>query len=370
MAPGSGSQSSGGNPPKYNVGDLVLAKVRGYPHWPGIIVDDENVPKAVVKERRSRDHYIVRFFPAADYHFATTRDLSLLTQKQIENYLKDPSKKGGELKDAYRCAGNDPHAWNEEQNAIVRAHESAMAAMEEEEQENEDQLEDEPEPEEDEEEEEAAPKKRKRDEGGAGKVRESVTDKRKKQKLAKAEAAKAPAKPSSSGKKANGEQEGEEEVTDPATKMVKEWRHKLQRAFLTHKDGLHPDDMPANDETFKLVEAYNDMTVDQLRHSKINKVMKKIFQLEDIPRNDEFHFRERAEALFIKWQSVGKPSEGDAKDVPSQDAPAQDKTPVDDKPEPDSSEEAKEQKEAEAVSAAAEAVEGGEEEQVKPSTDA
>ncbi|EPQ29372.1 uncharacterized protein PFL1_03127 [Pseudozyma flocculosa PF-1] len=333
MSPGSGSQAAArGTPAKYNANDLVLAKVRGYPPWPGIIVDDENVPKAVLKERRSRDHYIVRFFPAADYHFATARDLSQLTQKQIENYIRDPSKKGGELKDAYKCAGNDPLAWNEEQNDIVRMHENAKLAAEEEEQENEDQLE-----EEGDEDEEVAPKKRKRDDDGVGKIRESAVDKRKKAKVAKADAAKqASAKPSSHAKKAsNGEQEGDED-SDPAVKMVKEWRHKLQRAFLTAKDGLQGEDMPANDETFKLVEAYDDMTLDQLKHSKIGKVMKKIVQLDEIPRDDEFHFKERAEALYNKWQAtISRQSEGETKDIPSQDAPAQDEAPAEDKPEPD-----------------------------------
>ena len=54
---------------KFNVNDVVLAKIRGFPAWPGIVMDDKNVPSAVLSERpvvKHRDLYTIRFFPAAD----------------------------------------------------------------------------------------------------------------------------------------------------------------------------------------------------------------------------------------------------------------------------------------------------------------
>ena len=60
-------------------------------------------------------------------------------------------------------------------------------------------------------------------------------------------------------------------------------------------------DMPSHDATFKVVEAYDGITSDQLKISKIGKVMKRIVLLPDIPRDDEFKFKERAQKLVEKW---------------------------------------------------------------------
>lgn len=60
--------------------------------------------------------------------------------------------------------------------------------------------------------------------------------------------------------------------------------------------------MPACDELFKLLENYNEMTIVHLSQSKIGKVMRHIQNRENIPRDEEFKFRDRARALVEKWQ--------------------------------------------------------------------
>src|ERR1700722_9438370 len=74
--------------PSYALRDVVLAKIRGYPPWPGMasvsyvaklfnmltnmtlqIIDPETVPENVLKERpvnKKTTWYCVRFFPAGD----------------------------------------------------------------------------------------------------------------------------------------------------------------------------------------------------------------------------------------------------------------------------------------------------------------
>jgi hypothetical protein len=66
---------------------------------------------------------------------------------------------------------------------------------------------------------------------------------------------------------------------------VKDWRHKLQRTFLGKAPpaaavsdaamALGPSadvqDMDAQDEVFKAIEAYDEITVDALQYSKIGK---------------------------------------------------------------------------------------------------
>lgn len=157
-------------------------------------MDDANVPSKVKEERpvaKHRDQYTIRFFPAADYHWAFAKDLELLDSKKIDAFLNGPNRKKGDLRQAYELA-RDPTSWNEEQNEIVRNYEQSLKDAAEELEENQDQLEDE----EEEEDEEAGSKKRKRGPEG-GKVRESA-DKRKKTEAAKAAKSKVSFQPVSS----------------------------------------------------------------------------------------------------------------------------------------------------------------------------
>ncbi|KAJ9475129.1 ISWI one complex protein 4 [Pseudozyma hubeiensis] len=283
---------------KFQVNDVVLAKVRGFPAWPGIVMADENVPSAVLKERpvvKHRDLYTIRFFPAADYHWAFSKDLELLSKDKIDSFLAGPNRKKGDLRQAYEIA-REPQSWNDEQNSIVRNYEQSLQDAAEEEEENQDQLE-----EEDEEDDEPSSKKRKRA-PETGKIRESA-DKRKKSKASEAAKTK-PEKPASkAGAAANGEDKSDESL-DPETKKVKEWRHKVQKVFLGRDGTISAEDMPSADATFKTVEEYDGMTADHLRTTKIGKVMKRVMQLSDIPRDDEFHFKARAEKLCAKWGAI------------------------------------------------------------------
>ena len=108
-------------PHEFKIGDVVLAKIKGFPSWPGIIMDDENVPRAVLEERPSGKSslHTIRFFPAADYHWASARDLKLLTNEDIDTFLEGSTRKSGDLLKAYKLA-KDPHKWNAEQNRIVK----------------------------------------------------------------------------------------------------------------------------------------------------------------------------------------------------------------------------------------------------------
>ena len=260
----------------FRVGDVVLAKVKGYPAWPGILVDDAHVPRAVREERPSTKTvpHTVRFFPAADYHWSSARDLKPLTPHDIEAFLTNPKNKSGALREAYELA-KDPHAWNEKQNDIVKEHDAWVEehGEEEEEDENEDRQE--------------APKRR--TSRAAPRAKRARTEE--------------PAEEPEAAATTAAVREQEEEL-DPATRKVREWRHKLQRAFLSKAGVIVAEDMDAQDATFKTVEAYQDMTVDQLKATKIGKVMKRIYQLPEIPRDDEFHFRERAGELMKRWSAL------------------------------------------------------------------
>ncbi|KAI8992925.1 hypothetical protein BD414DRAFT_412571 [Trametes punicea] len=328
----------------YEVRDIVLAKVRGFPPWPGMIVDPDTVPEAVARERpngksKKGNWYCVRFFPAGDYAWIVPKDISRLQQHEIEAYISEPHKRSGDLLKGYRIALN-PKQWEEERDA-------AMAEAQEEEANAEvDQLESdgEEEADDDEEEKKKKTKKRKRDSEAASAKSKARTKKESAEPASKKRATSAP-KSKKNGPKSKsmvesedegGAEEGEGEgsgpskrsspppakkarrdkeddadsplANDPEAVKVREWRHKLQKAFLNNKAAPKEEDMPALDHLFSTVESYENMTIEYLTFSKIGKVMRHIHALNDdkVPRDDEFKFRERAKVLVDKWHDILK----------------------------------------------------------------
>ncbi|WVR07685.1 hypothetical protein IAU60_004727 [Kwoniella sp. DSM 27419] len=310
-------------------GDIVLARLRGYPPWPARIANPDEIPRNVLAQRPGKSPYIFccQFFPAGDYSWLQSKEIKPLTPSDITTYLSETHRKAtGGLRVAYETA-QDPTEWDQEQAEVHRANEEAENAV--------DELEDE-----DEEEEENAAGKRKR-----GAAAEKKGDKKKKAKTAtksKAEVdeiqseedapkSKAKAKPAAKGKadkaksakapvsKPEAQESAEDDplASNPECVKVKDWRHKLQRAFLS-KSLPSAEEMPTYDDLFKTIESYKDMTIDALQYSKIGKVMKKIVTLSEIPRNDEFKITDRASKLMHQWtdfiaSSENKPNgNGDA----------------------------------------------------------
>ncbi|KAF7790076.1 hypothetical protein EIP86_001026 [Pleurotus ostreatoroseus] len=339
------SKKGGKTQPKeqsYETRDVVLAKVRGYPPWPGIIVDPESVPKNVQKERpnaktKKGNWYCVRFFPAGDYAWMVPKDISKLQTHEIQAYINEPYKRSGDLLQGYKIA-LDPTKWEEERDAAQAeaAEEEANAEV--------DQLESDAAEEEEEEEEDKKPKtkKRKRDSEAASAKSKPKSKSKKdsaepKKKSATASKGKkngvkskalvesedegaadgeddddaGPSKKSSPppAKKQKRDKDDEEADSalnnDPEATKVKDWRHKLQKSFLG-KQVPKEEDVPALDTLFTTVESYDNMTIQYLTFSKIGKVMRHIHALpaEKAPRDDEYKFRERAKVLVDKWHDI------------------------------------------------------------------
>lgn len=338
---------------KYEVGNVVIGKVKGYPPWPGEIIDPEAAPKKVKAERptsKKVTFYCVRFFPVGDHSWLPAKDVSRLLPHEINAYISEPSKKKGDLLEGYKIA-KDPTDWRKVKDELARREKEREASgmgpdsgagdhdeLEEDEEESSDTGK------------KSKVKKRKRD----STAKESPEDKKGKRKRASEQLAKqrrgkgkksaehiesedeeekpAADKPTSSkadkerpAKRAKkdsvaptpaagggGDEDGDDAAmaADPEAARVKEWRHKLQRAFLT-KTAPAPEEMNGLDTVFTTVEQYDKMTVEYLSYSKIGKVMRKIIQLPNIPSDDQYHFRQRAQALVTKWQQLITTSEGD-----------------------------------------------------------
>ncbi|KAL4073811.1 hypothetical protein J3A83DRAFT_4357782 [Scleroderma citrinum] len=325
--------------------DIVLAKVRGFPPWPGRVVNPDNVPSTVSKERptgKKATFYCVQFFPAGDYAWLVSKDISKLKEHEIHAYISEPHKRNADLLAGYRIA-LDPQKWEKErENAEIMAAEQEDNAPVD--QLDSEQEEDDKKP--------TKPKKRKRESDAATKSKPKAKPKSEKKTSTKsrkngakskelveseddgdqdaegeagdaASGAKAVPPPSKKPKREKDEDIDAKLESDPEARKVREWRHKLQKALLGSKGLPSPDEMPALDQLFTTVEKYEHPNIiNYLSFSKIGKVMRHIAALtpEKVPRDEEFHFRTRAKALVDKWHTIlgsSKTTEGGGETAPN-----------------------------------------------------
>lgn len=81
-------------------------------------------------------------------------------------------------------------------------------------------------------------------------------------------------------------------------------RHQLQKGLLNKEKEPKADEMPSMSGFVTKLEGYADLEVSIIRATKINKVLKAILKLGTIPREDEFNFKTRSQALLDKWNKL------------------------------------------------------------------
>lgn len=100
---------------------IVLAKVKGYPPWPAMVLEDSILPEEVLskkpksvkqlKKKGAKEVFVlpVRFFSDDTYIWMRSTDVKLLTQEMINSFLENKKKrKDVLLQYAYELAGNPP----------------------------------------------------------------------------------------------------------------------------------------------------------------------------------------------------------------------------------------------------------------------
>ncbi|KAF7288323.1 PWWP domain-containing protein [Mycena chlorophos] len=124
--------------------ELVLAKLKGFPLWPAMIIEPKHTPiaiRAMQPVGRKKPAYAVRFFPKGDYLWLSGSVLTRLTTERIVEYQsacadleaqtaekqsETKGKKKGEgigrkdLMEAYEAANNLAE-WEKEHEAALKA---------------------------------------------------------------------------------------------------------------------------------------------------------------------------------------------------------------------------------------------------------
>ncbi|KLU84182.1 hypothetical protein MAPG_03227 [Magnaporthiopsis poae ATCC 64411] len=81
-------------------------------------------------------------------------------------------------------------------------------------------------------------------------------------------------------------------------------RHKLQKGLLTRDQEPKEDEMKAMSDYIQKLEVMPELEVGIIRATKINKVLKAILKLDNIPKEDEFKFKPRSKELLDKWTKL------------------------------------------------------------------
>ena len=78
----------------------------------------------------------------------------------------------------------------------------------------------------------------------------------------------------------------------------------MQKGLLTRDQQPKEEEMKGMSEYISKLEGYADLEVSIIRATKINKVLKAILKLSEIPKESEFQFKDRSRSLLEKWNKI------------------------------------------------------------------
>ncbi|KAG5437194.1 hypothetical protein PCANB_001172 [Pneumocystis canis] len=319
-----------GEESEYNVGDLVLAKISGYPWWPGMIFPEDLVSKEVkeakpISKKRGNgagvQYWLVRFFPAPEYIWASKNDIRPLTSKMIDDFLSKKTTKK-DIRESYEIAKTCPTVKDLLDQQTFKAEDNTEKANEDEDgeevEEDEEEFVDDDDMKNEENNEDLKKKnvlKRKINSKKDENKKRKLGNNQNKEKLNNQGKTLSGKSQKILNKIQNGESNSDEHsnLFSEQSSQVK-WeqkkqqvlflRHKLQRIMLTTGKIPSEADMPIVSEQLEKLETFKGIDAAILRTTKIGKVLKRIVQLSDIPNNEEYSIKERSEKLLDFWKDL------------------------------------------------------------------
>ena len=349
----------------FQVGDLVLVKITGFPWWPATIVTLEHLPDGARRAQPQKGKkgastvlpLPVQFLGQPEYYWPRTTDIKPFSPEQAREWLSSGKKASNkQLKVAYEVATNPPSL--DELMLGKQKFASAPEASDDDADENddndgEDAVDSENEAESDKDDDAAVDDEDDEPTSGArrgkgkkqtkrataatpaksapasakkSKATPKVTPNKRRQPEDPTSTDAADEKPSakkrarkSVGTETSGSKVGkstpsrqpapaptpEESAKDMWEKKkqtVMYLRHKLQKTLLSKDPATEENVSPVP----KFLQQLDDLEVEPVifRETKIGKVLSRISRLETIPRDDEFQIRKHVNELLAKWQKL------------------------------------------------------------------
>lgn len=81
-------------------------------------------------------------------------------------------------------------------------------------------------------------------------------------------------------------------------------RHKLQKGLLSKDQPPVEAEMEGMSAYLTALENFTELEASIIRETKINKVLKAILKMENIPREEDFAFKKRSQGLLDRWNKL------------------------------------------------------------------
>ncbi|KAI3636593.1 hypothetical protein MIR68_005282 [Amoeboaphelidium protococcarum] len=292
-------------------GTVCWFKMRGFPHWPALILSHDNLPpqlRLIPKAKIAANSYPVIFYGTREVAFAQKQDIIVpYLGKNYEQFSKKATAGKGHKQLALAIA----EAMTPE--LLDFDYSSAPVIEEEEEEEILDQdQDDEDDSNVDGKQEVVKSKKTKRRQSEADATQTKSTTKRKR-KIVDDDQDDTAIKQNKRNKRhtianGSGKVQGERISVEPIVKRnpaerLLALRHRLQKIFLS-PEGPLVNEFHRVDSLLTELESF-DLTFDMLKESKIGKVLKRISTLQFTSQSEEPHnVLARSNALMDKWKSM------------------------------------------------------------------
>lgn len=273
--------------------DIVLAKLKGFPSWPGIVIPESFLPEDVKsKQPKKKDVYPVLFFNDNSYMWASEKELRILpVEEASKNAGKTKTKKA--LREAFRIASEQPTT-----EEYLQSQQTSVEVPEE----------------------EPAPKRAKKaSEKPVSAPRSSrASTKAVKRKLEKDDDAvdepgiielkrpKQRGRPSGKNSESSADPEDLAKSPELRLELCKQARIRLQKGLLVDERDRVP--LAQFSMILEQLEQVPNIEVAFVRVSKLNRVLRAIVDLQE-PLKDEkkFDFIQRCQKLLKKWDTQADP---------------------------------------------------------------
>ncbi|KAI0462588.1 hypothetical protein LJB42_004082 [Komagataella kurtzmanii] len=287
---------------KFVPGEIVLAKMAGYPKWPAIVIPEDRAPKPVLDAKpKGRALVLVKFLADSSFYWQGPGTLEPLSKNLIDSSLKTKKiKTKKQLAAAYERALEEPTI--DEEVAIDEedeGHDGKSEDIDEDEEEDEtgyssEELEDGNKDESDDTEENKKParlasKQSKKKQAGKSKTSKNKVARGRVKATGIAKVVSSPESEYTYEKKHNA---------------MRFFRANLQKSLLSRSEPPAYEDLKRSNNTLEKLEKFNEVTdvsVDLLRSSKLHKVLKAILKVPELERPDDFKFHTRSQAVLNSW---------------------------------------------------------------------